>query len=351
MRDVAIISFAQLPSVRRANASSVELLLPVIQQAVASSGLDRREIGFWVHGSADYMTGQPFSFVAAVDAIGAWPPVAESHVEMDGAWALYEAWVKIQTGETDTAMVFANGKSSAGELRRIMALQLDPYYQAPMMPDSISIAALQARVMLDRGLVTEAEMAEVASRSQRDALANPNAQIRGDHSVASLLEQPYMSDPLRLHDCPPVSDSCAAVVIAAGDVARAHCSRPAWIRSVHHVVDVQNLGWRDLAKCGSAASAATRAGIHADKIDVAELHAPFSHQELLLRSVMGIDPAATTINPSGGALVANPMMAAGLIRMGEVARRIWDGSADRGVAHATSGPALQQNLVCVLEGE
>jgi hypothetical protein len=45
------------------------------------------------------------------------------------------------------------------------------------------------------------------------------------------------------------------------------------------------------------------------------------------------------------------MMTAGLIRIGEVARRISSGEADRGVAHATSGPCLQQNLVCVLEGE
>jgi hypothetical protein len=45
------------------------------------------------------------------------------------------------------------------------------------------------------------------------------------------------------------------------------------------------------------------------------------------------------------------MMAAGLIRFGEAARRIWDGSADRAVAHATSGPCLQQNIVCVLEGD
>ena len=44
-------------------------------------------------------------------------------------------------------------------------------------------------------------------------------------------------------------------------------------------------------------------------------------------------------------------MVAGLIRIGEVAKRIMDGEADRGVAHATSGPCLQQNLVCVLEGE
>ena len=44
------------------------------------------------------------------------------------------------------------------------------------------------------------------------------------------------------------------------------------------------------------------------------------------------------------------MMAAGLVRIGEVANRIIDGRAGRGVAHAAQGPCLQQNLVCVLEG-
>ena len=57
------------------------------------------------------------------------------------------------------------------------------------------------------------------------------------------------------------------------------------------------------------------------------------------------------VNPSGGALASNPMMVAGLLRIIEASQRIMDGQADRAVAHATSGPALQQNLVAVLEGE
>jgi hypothetical protein len=43
-------------------------------------------------------------------------------------------------------------------------------------------------------------------------------------------------------------------------------------------------------------------------------------------------------------------MSAGLIRIGEVANRISAGTAARGVAHASQGPCLQQNLVCGLEG-
>ena len=44
------------------------------------------------------------------------------------------------------------------------------------------------------------------------------------------------------------------------------------------------------------------------------------------------------------------MFTSGLNRIGEAARRVWDGSAGRVLGHATSGPALQQNLVCTMEG-
>jgi acetyl-CoA acetyltransferase len=57
------------------------------------------------------------------------------------------------------------------------------------------------------------------------------------------------------------------------------------------------------------------------------------------------------VNPSGGPLTANPMMATGLSRIAEAARAIQRGDGKRAVAHATSGQPLQQNLVCVLEGE
>lgn len=350
MRDVAIVSFAQAPNVRSAPGAAAEMLMPVIDAAVTRSSIPRKQIGFWCSGSCDYMAGQPFSFVAAVDAIGAWPPVAESHVEMDGAWALYEAWVKLQLGEVDSAVVFGYGKSSAGELRRIMTLQLDPFYLAPLWIDSISVAALQARLFLERTGHSEADMAEVVARSRVRAKENPNAQLAGTASVAELLSAPMFVSPLRMHDCPPVSDGAAAVVLAAEDLARDVCSRPAWIRGIDHRIEAHGLGVRDLTDTPSSRLAAERAGVGEDKVDVAELHAPFSHQEIMLREAMRLGEGVD-VNPSGGALAANPMMAAGLIRFGEAARRIWDGSADRAVAHATSGPCLQQNLVCVLEGD
>jgi acetyl-CoA acetyltransferase len=85
-------------------------------------------------------------------------------------------------------------------------------------------------------------------------------------------------------------------------------------------------------------------------LDLAELYAPFTHQELILRDALGLGDDVA-VNPSGGVLAGHVMMAAGLTRIGEAATRITQGQAERAVAHATSGPCLQQNLVCVLEGK
>jgi acetyl-CoA acetyltransferase len=351
MRDVAIVSFAQTPSLRRERErDEVEMLAPLLGEVIERSGIPRGDIGFTVSGSSDYLTGRPFSFVIALDAVGAWPPIEESHVEMDGAFALHEAWVRLQHGDIDVALVYAFGKSSLGSLRDVLVTQLDPYYVAPLWPDSISLAALQARALLDAGLCTEREMAEIAARSRRKAEQNPSAQLRGELDVQKLLAEPYVVSPLRKHDCAPISDGAAAIVLAAGDRARKAVSRPAWIRGIDHRIEAHSLGVRDLCRSPSTALAAREAGVLGKPIDVAELHAPFSHQEVILRSALELGPDVD-VNPSGGALAAHPMMVAGLLRLGEAASRILDGSAKRAVAHATSGPCLQQNLVCLLEGD
>jgi acetyl-CoA acetyltransferase len=341
--DVAVIGFAQSPCVRYGDGttSGVEMLVPIFAEVLASTGLAQPDIGFWCSGSSDYLAGRAFSFVSAVDAIGAVPPIMESHVEMDGAWALYEAWVKIASGEAETALAYGFGKSSGAELRRVLALQLDPYLVAPLWPDSVSVAALQARLGIEAGLWTEKDMAEVAARCRAAAAANPAAQVSGEVAIEDLLGRPYVADPLRAHDCAPVGDGAAVVILASGERARQYCERPAWITSFWHKIESGALGARDLLSTGLRPPGGP-------PVDVAELHAPFTHQELLLRRALGLG-GEVTVNPSGGALCANPMFAAGLARVGCAAQAVMSGRASRVLGHATSGPALQQNLVCVME--
>ena len=345
MTEVAVVGFAQSPVRVREDATTggVEMLVPIFADVFRATGLTKADIGFWCSGSSDYLAGRAFSFVQAVDAIGAVPPIAESHVEMDGAWALYEAWVKIACGEAEVALAYGFGKSSGAELRRVLALQLDPYLVAPLWPDSVSVAALQARLGLEAGLWTEKDMAEVAARCRAAAVANPAAQVSGDVAIEELLGRPYVADPLRAHDCAPVGDGAAVVILASGSRARELCAQPAWVSWFGHRIESGSLGARDLLalpRLGPADSAG--------RVDVAELHAPFSHQELLLRRALGLG-GEVDVNPSGGALCGNPMFAAGLARIGCAAEAIMSGRARRALGHATSGPLLQQNLVCVLD--
>lgn len=346
MRDVAIVAFAQTDHLRRTDElSEVEMLMPVLHQVLDATGLRTSDIGFTCSGSSDYLAGRAFSFTMALDGVGAYPPISESHVEMDGAWALYEAWVKIQTGEADTALVYAYGKSSPGQVRDVLTRQLDPYYTAPLWPDSVALAALQAQALIDAGDTDETALAAIATRSRADASDNPHAQLSGEVAAGD-----YLVQPLRTGDCPPVGDGAAAVILAAGDTARALCARPAWIRGIDHRIEAHSLGVRELTESPSTRLAAERAGAFERPVDTAELHAPFTSQEVVLRKALGLGDDVR-VNPSGGALAANPLMAAGLIRLGEAAARIHRGESDRALAHATSGPCLQQNLVAVLEGE
>jgi acetyl-CoA acetyltransferase len=350
MRDVAVVGFAQRQLLDYdGSPTCAELLVPILAEIYEQTGWTKADVGFWCSGSSDYLAGRSFSFVSAIDAIGVLPPVNESHVEMDAAWALYEAWLKIQTGEVDTAVAFGFGKSSAGQLRRTLAMQLDPYTLTPLWPDTVSLAALQARAGIDAGAWDEKQMAAVVSRSMASAESNENAVRAGQRNISDLLAAPMFADPLRKHDCAPVTDGAVALVLAAGDKARALRDNPAWITGFAHNTDGLHLGTRDLTTSGSAERAARSAG-GTDGVEVAELHAPFSHQELILRSALDLGDDVT-INPSGGALAGNPMFAGGAIRIGEAAKRIWNRSASKVLGHATSGPALQQNLVCVMAGD
>lgn len=375
--DIAVVATAQTPAHARYDGPEVHLIMDCVDQLLAATGLSRDGIDFTIAGSCDYLSGMPFAFVTNVDGMGAWPPVYESHVEMDGAWALFEAWLRLQVGDVDTAMVVGSGRSSPTNAREVFHLQADPYSVAPLGLDPDALAGIQARALIDAGLASEEDFAAVVARSRAAAAANPMAQVSGAVAVADLLAEPYDMAPLRAHDVAPPADGAAAVIIATAERARELTDRPVWIKGIDHRIESHHPGLRDLTDSVSTRTAAAALGIGpgagepgagaADPagpgldgpgavgsgnggLDVAELHVTHSHEEIILRSALGLDDSVE-VNPSGGPLGGNPVMATGLIRVIEAADRIAAGSARRAVAHASSGPALQQNLLCLLEGD
>lgn len=344
MRDVAIVSIAQSKNVPAFVGNEIELLLPVVTEAVLNSGLTRSEIGFSTLASSDFYAGQAFAFVRALDAMGSYPVVDDSHVDMDGAFALYEAWLRLQVGDVDSALVVALGRASTGRLSEITPLSLDPYYMAPLCPDPHSLAALQAQAVIARGLCTEEGLYEISEQNLARAARNPFA-LASEEPSADLVARP-----LRARDCARVADGAVAFVLAAGERTRSICKTPVWIRAIDQRIEPHALGTRDLAALPSLALAAERVRALGSKVDLAELMCLYPHEQVLLSATLGLG-ASTHVNASGSGFAGHPVMATGLVTIAHAARALLRGEGRRALAHAASGACLQHNLLTALEVE
>jgi acetyl-CoA acetyltransferase len=336
-RRVAVVGFASQVRHIGDGSNDAELLGPVIDEAVAASGLSRSDIGVVCSASSEFGSGIVGSMMEVFDVLPCWPPVTHSHLEGEGAFALGEAWVRLLAGEADVALVCAYSRPLARDLPSVLTLQLDPYLVAPLAPDSHEIAALQARALIDGGRYAERDFATVVS-ARRPGL-----------TVDAVLAQPYIASPLREPDCSTTACAGTAALVLAADAAASRAlERPAWIAGLDHRVETGALGARDLTRSASTEAAAAHLGLRGSAIDVLEVHAPYSHQELIITGAIGASHVGA-LNPSGGVLPADPLGVSGLIRIGAAASTVSQGDARRAVGHATNGPCLQQNLLCVLE--
>ncbi len=353
MRDVGVIAFAQETVENDRERNEVEFIIPVVQEAVRRSGMGRHDIDFTISGSCDYLSGGPFTFVAGLDGAGAWPPVRESHVEMDAAWALYEAWVAIQTGEIDCALIYGFGKSSlSDDVYQTFTLQADPYTVTPLWPSLIHLAGLQASALLDSGGATERDLAEIAARSARDALRQPachpqrgcrrrraaRAAGRPTRRCGTRTSSRSPTGRARWSSPPPTSLESIAIArrgFAASTIASTRRTSACGIsrRASRPGGPVRK---RVRCKVGSTlpnftrSSAATKSSSReALGLDRLHRHQPVGWSARREPADGGRARSASARSPNA----SGPVTPA------------------RGIAHATQGPCLQQNLVCILEGE
>jgi hypothetical protein len=144
------------------------MIMDCVNDLLAQTGLDRHDIGFTIAGSCDYLSGMPFAFVQNIDGVGAWPPVYESHVEMDGAWALFEAWIRLTAGRHRHRARERFGKSVAGHAAPRLPVADRPYVMAPLGLDYVSLAGIQARALIEGG---QRRPNAISPRSSRAAVA------------------------------------------------------------------------------------------------------------------------------------------------------------------------------------
>jgi len=378
MRKVAVVAGTQSGYERKNRSESTpELIYRVTKQVLKNAGITRDEIDTVVVGSCDVMDGISISNVYAVASSAAFLK-DESKVEEDASFAAFYAWLRILSGAFDTALVVAWGKGSETEMPLYTGLIFDPLYQRPFGLEAVSGFALQAKAYMEKYGVNEEDAARVVVKNRKNARLNPYAQVRKECSVEEVLASEPLATPLKKLDTPPISDGACAVILAEEHRARELCENPVWIKGAGSAVDSYHLGYRDLTELKACALAAQKAyemaGIKNPKkeIDVAEVSENFSFQEMMLYEALGFCDrgrgpdlirkgttemnGALPVNPSGGALCANPTPATGLIRLAEAALQLSGQAGERQVKNAktalvygTSGLCFQSNMVFVLD--
>ena len=288
--DIAVVGFAQTPSVRKARESEVQLLVPIVTEALERAGLDRREVGFTCAGSCDYLTGGPFAFVSE--------PRSRGRVAADLGVARRDGR-RVGAVRSVGAVAARRHRHRVGvRLRQVVAVEARRDVGAATRPVLPRAAGCRSR---RRSPVSR--RARCSTRARRPSATSPKSSCatgatrrttrtrrwRATTRSTRCSKAPYVRAPLRAHDFPPISDGAVAVVLARGDRARALCERPAWIRGLDHRIEVHQPGMRDLTSSTSTTLAARKAGYDGGPLDVVELSSTFSPQELILREALGLD--------------------------------------------------------------
>jgi acetyl-CoA C-acetyltransferase len=304
--------------------------------------------------------------------------LSHDNVSADGAYAVYHAVMDILSGHYDIVMAVSIVKESETLREGIENCVFDHIFLQPLGFDYLTAAALQARRYMDKYGISPEQCAKASVKARRNAKNNPYAQEAMDITVKDVLNSKVLASPIRLLDSKPlVSDGACAVILASEAAAKKITDKPVWVKGLGNCYDAHYLGDRDLGDCDSLVLAAKRAydmaGITnpVKEIDVAEISAEYSYQELLWYEGLGfcgrgeggklIDSGLTEmsgelpVNPSGGILAGNPLQVAGIARVAEATLQLRGEAGGRqvknartAVAHGFGGPCGQSQCVLVL---
>ncbi len=380
MSRVAIVGAYQTKySAALADENHQDLAYRTVKGVLEATGLKQQDLEIVINAGSDILDGRGISTYMMVEALGA-QLTEETKVAEDGGYAALYAWMRIAAGSYDLALVIAYGKSSESHPHWYHNMNYDPFYGQPLGLDLLNAAALQANAYSQKFGITEEQAARVVIKNLRNAKNNPFALRKGDYSLEEVMASPYLATPIKELDAYPVTDGACALIMASESKAKELGLKPVWVDGLGTCQEAFYLGNRDLTRLASAEESAKKAyamaGISkpAEELDLAEVYADFSFQELMLYEALGFCPEggggnfidsgapemgkAFPVNPSGGALAANPLVATGLARLAECylqltgeagARQV--AGAKRALAHAYIGSCMQNNLVFILGGE
>ncbi|MGQ0798432.1 MAG: thiolase domain-containing protein [Methanobacteriota archaeon] len=368
MRDVAIIGVGETPFGELWDHSFRDLGIQAGLKAIQDAKVTAEEIDAVYVGnmSAGKFIDQEHVSALVADYAG----LADMHlptVRVEGggacgAIALLQARMAIASGMYDVVVVGGAEKmTDVGDVQaaEILSSTADQEWESVFGATFAGLYAMMARRHMHEFGTTREHMAAVAVKNHRNGALNPVAQFQKEISLDTVLQAPWVAEPLGVFDCAPLSDGAAALVLCPMDQARRYTDTPIRIAGSGQASDFLALhDRRTLTTMDATVVAGKRAFAEAKAephdIRVAEVHDNFTITEILaIEDLKFVEkgkggPATAdgvtalngkvSVNPSGGLKArGQPVGATGVAQAVEIVRQLRGEAGKRQVVGARRG--------------
>src|SRR3989475_8203813 len=158
--------------------------------------------------------------------------------------AFRHAVMEIAAGVSDVVLVGGGERVlnvTTEEATEYFAYASDASWEQPLGLTFPGVFALVARAHMTKYGTTEEQMAAVAVKNHKHGTMNPKAQFQKEITLETVMQSPYIADPLKLSDCCPFTDGGAAIVLASEEIARTR-RRAVWVLGTAAASDSMPLG-------------------------------------------------------------------------------------------------------------
>lgn len=372
-RKVAIVGCGMSKFGRRDDMDLMGLLVEASTASLDDANVGRKDIDAIYVSSmlSGELSHQTATASALADALSLLPAAADriENGPASGGSAVKNAYAAVASELFDTVLVTGGEKmrhvagATVTDLLATMTHPTAEYMHGVTLP---SLAGMFTRLYMQRYGVELRHLAMIAIKNHKNALKNPYAHIHREITLEGIyskpeaeLNNPLISDPLRLYYSCPITDGAASIVITSAENASKFSDAPVTIAGVGQATDTLAVHQRDdptvlRAVRISSQRAFAMAKSKPEDIDVAELHDAFEILEIAESEDAGFFEKGTAhkavekgvtaldgdlpINPSGGLKArGHPVGATGVAQIVELTSQLRGEAGERQVSGAEQG--------------
>ncbi len=247
-------------------------------------------------------------------------PIPSTRIETacaSSSTALEIGVMSIASGMYDVVLVGGVEKMTTlqtDEITWALMSGIDQAYECPQGVSNPALYAMMANAHFNKYGSTWEELASISIKNHHNASMNSKAHFQSEIiDIAQKISQkkglkfnnemdfltspanPYISYPLRLFDCSPVSDGASAILLASSKIAKKFTDTPVYITGLGHTSGTMSLHDRkDLTSIPASVEAGKRAYNMAKfgpkDIDLAMVHDCFTPAEIIATEDLGFFP-------------------------------------------------------------